>query len=64
VLLQNFGDGRRQRRLPVVDVTNRPDVAVRLCPFKFFFRHFLFSFVAPASRRLFRESIVVLRSTQ
>jgi hypothetical protein len=64
VLLQNFRDRRRQRRLAMVDVTNRPYVAVRLCPFKFFFRHFLSSFVAPACRRLFRESIVVLRSTQ
>jgi hypothetical protein len=45
-------------------VTNRPYIAVRLIPLKFFFRHLLFSFVAPASRRLFRESIVVLRSTQ
>jgi hypothetical protein len=40
VLLQHFRDRRRQRRLPVVNVTNRPYVAVRLCPFKFFFRHF------------------------
>jgi len=33
-------------------VTNRPHIAVRLIPLKFLFRHFLFSFVAPARRRL------------
>jgi hypothetical protein len=27
----------------MVDVTNRPYVAVRLCPIKFFFRHVLAS---------------------
>src|ERR1700686_3260009 len=48
VLLQYLGDRRRQRRLAMVDVTNRPYVAVRLCPLKFFFRHFLLSSVAPA----------------
>jgi hypothetical protein len=49
----------------MVNVTNRPYVAVRLIPIKLFFRHFLsLSFVAPACRRLFRKSIVVLRSTQ
>jgi hypothetical protein len=37
VLLQYLRDRRRQRRLAVVDVTNRPYVAVRLRPFKFFF---------------------------
>jgi hypothetical protein len=47
----------------MVNVTDRPYVAVRLIPLKLFFRHFL-SFVAPACRRLFPESIVVLRSTQ
>ena len=45
VLLQNLRDRRRQRRLAVVDVTNRPYVAVRLIPFKFFFRHFALSSV-------------------
>ena len=52
VLRQYLRDRRRQRRLAVIDVSNRPYVAVRLCPIKFFLRHFLFSFVAPA-RRLF-----------
>ena len=39
VLLQHLGDRRRQRRLAVIDVTNRPYVAVRLIAIKFFFRH-------------------------
>jgi hypothetical protein len=39
MLLQNFGDSRRQRGLAMVDVTNRPHVAVRLIPIKFLFRH-------------------------
>jgi hypothetical protein len=39
MLLQNFRDGRRQRGLAVVDVTNRPHVAVRLITIKFLFRH-------------------------
>src|SRR6202023_3467778 len=55
VLLQHLGDGRRQRRLAVVGVTNCPYVAVRLCPLKLFFRHFLLSSVAPASRRSRRQ---------
>jgi hypothetical protein len=42
VLGQHLGDGRRQRGLAMVNVTNRPYVAVRLIPFKFFFRHFRF----------------------
>jgi hypothetical protein len=48
VLLQYLGDRRRQRRLAMVNVTNRPYVAVRLCPLKFFFRHFRFSSGAKA----------------
>jgi hypothetical protein len=43
MLRQNLGDGRRQRGLAMVDVTNRPYVAVRLIPIKFFFRHILSS---------------------
>jgi hypothetical protein len=39
VLLQHLGDGRRQRGLAMVNVTNRPYVAVRLIPLKFLFRH-------------------------
>jgi hypothetical protein len=38
-LRQNLGDRRRQRRLAVVDVTDRPDVAVRLVPLEFRLRH-------------------------
>jgi hypothetical protein len=46
-------------------MTNRPHIAVRLIPVKFLFRHFAFvPFLAPACCRLFRKSIVVLRSTQ
>ena len=41
VLRQHLRDRRRQRRLAVVNVTNRPYIAVRLGAFKFFFRHFL-----------------------
>src|SRR5437899_12051251 len=36
---QNLGDRRRQRRLAMVDMTNRPDVAVRLRPLKLRLRH-------------------------
>jgi hypothetical protein len=65
MLRQNLRDRRRQRRLAMVNVTNRAYVAVRLIPIKLFFCHFAFVlFVAPACRRLFRKSIVVLRSTQ
>ena len=39
VLLQNFGDGCRQRGLAVIDVTNRANVHVRLAAIKFFLRH-------------------------
>ena len=43
VLGQSLRDGRRQCGLAVIDVPDRPDVAVRLCPIKFLFRHFYFS---------------------
>jgi hypothetical protein len=43
MLRQNLGDRRRQRGLAMVDVTNRPHVAVRLISIKFLFRHFSFS---------------------
>ena len=39
-LRQHLGDRRRQRRLAMVNVTNRADVAVRLVTFKFFLSHF------------------------
>ena len=39
VLLQHLGDGRRQRRLAVIDVTNRSHVHVRLAAIKLFLRH-------------------------
>src|SRR5437764_11058914 len=38
-LRQNLGDRRRQRRLAMVDVTDRPDVAMRLGPREFGFTH-------------------------
>ena len=39
VLLQYLGDRRRQRRLAVIDVPDRPHVHVRLRTIKFFLRH-------------------------
>ncbi len=39
VLGQRFGDRRRQRRLAVIDVSDRPHVYVRLAAIKFFLRH-------------------------
>jgi hypothetical protein len=36
---QHLGDRRRQRRLAVIDVPDRPDVHVRLAAIKFFFCH-------------------------
>ena len=36
---KNFRDGRRQRRLAVVDVTNRTDVDMRFRSLKLFFCH-------------------------
>ena len=36
---QHLGDRRRQRRLAVIDVADRADVAVRLGPFEFLFGH-------------------------
>jgi hypothetical protein len=39
MLRQYLGDRRRQRRLAMVNVTNRPYVAVRLVTIKFLFRH-------------------------
>ena len=38
-LRQNLGDRRRQRRLAVIDVTDRADVAVRLGAVEFLFGH-------------------------
>jgi hypothetical protein len=40
VLGQHLGDRRRQRGLPVVNVTDRPYVYVRLAAIKFFLCHF------------------------
>jgi hypothetical protein len=39
VLRQRLGDRCRQRRLAVVNVSDRPDVDVRFAAVKFFFRH-------------------------
>src|SRR4029079_10462233 len=39
LLRKHLRDRRRQRRLPVVDVPDRPDVQVRLVPYEFFFGH-------------------------
>ena len=38
-LRQNLGDRRRQRRLAMVDVTDRADIAVRLVAVEFLFGH-------------------------
>ena len=39
VLAQHLGDGRRQRGLAVIDVSDRPDVHVRFAAVKFFLSH-------------------------
>ena len=39
VLRQHFRDRRRQRRLAVIDVPDRPNIHVRLISFEFFLRH-------------------------
>ncbi len=39
LVVQNLGDGRRQRGLAVVDVTDRADVDVRLGPLELRLRH-------------------------
>src|SRR5580704_1818728 len=44
LLRQHLGDRRRQRRLAVVDVADRPDIAVRLRPLKLRLRHCLTAF--------------------
>ena len=41
LLRQYLGNRRRQRRLAVIDVTDRPDIAVRLRPLKSRLRHCL-----------------------
>jgi hypothetical protein len=40
MLGQRLGDRRRQRRLAMIDVSDRPDVHVRLAAVKFLFCHF------------------------
>ena len=39
LLGQHLGDRGRQRRLAVIDVTDRPDIAMRLRPLEFFLSH-------------------------
>src|SRR6185312_9158789 len=41
---QNLGDRCRQRRLAMIDMADRPDVAVRLIPLKFRLRHALLAY--------------------
>ena len=43
-LRQHLRDRRRQRRLAMVDVTDRADVAMRLVPLKFLLGHSQLSF--------------------
>ena len=40
---QYFGDRRRQRRLAVIDVSDRADIDVRFTSIKFLFRHYYLS---------------------
>ena len=71
-LCQNLGDRRRQRRLAVIDVTDRPDVAMRLGAVEFLFgqgplRMSSFLYLRLAVRRispepLGRRSVVPARS--
>src|ERR1700730_14253267 len=42
-LIQHLGDGRGQRRLAVVDVTDGPNVDMRLVALELGFRHFGFA---------------------
>src|SRR5262249_14027502 len=39
LVVQHLGDRRGERRLPVVDVTDRPDVQIRLRPLELLLRH-------------------------
>ena len=48
VLRQHLGNRRRQRRLAVIDVPDRPDIHVRLAALEFFLRHC--SFTPPLAR--------------
>ncbi len=41
VLREHLGDRRRQRRLAMIDVPDRPDVHVRLAALEFLLRHFV-----------------------
>ena len=50
-LRQDFRDGSRQRRLAMVDVTDRPDVEVRLGPLEFLLRHCFLLTVTPRRGR-------------
>ena len=43
LLRQHLGNRRRQRRLAMINMTNRPNVAVRLRPREFLFGHALLS---------------------
>src|SRR3546814_13868391 len=54
-LRQNLGDRSRQRRLAMVDVTDRPNVAMRLVTLKFCLGHSL----CPAIRVLLSDLFVV-----
>ena len=49
LLGQDLGDGRRQRRLAMVDVTDGADVDVRLVPRELLLRHFLFAPISEIS---------------
>jgi len=64
VLRQYLGDRRRQRRLAMIDVSDRPYIAVRLITLKFLFRHnsalFAPSFSLLAQNQIFFASTLKL----
>ena len=53
VLRQRLRDRRRQRRLAVINMTDRPDIDVRFAAVKFLFRHGLISPRTLSYRNLF-----------
>jgi hypothetical protein len=56
-LRENLGDRRRQRRLAMVDVTDRSHIAVRLVSFEFRFGHRRSLLSLVFGRSLFASSI-------
>jgi hypothetical protein len=64
VLRQHLGDRRRQSRLAMVNVTNRPNIHVRLCPLELLLRHIsLPSVNLRRSYCLLRPPVLLLRNS-